>query len=70
MGSIAGTQAGTITDTYYTTSEQQQAYDEAAASGTATNINGLARGQMMKDSFVETLGVVGSNSVPCWCVTH
>lgn len=63
VGNITGTQEGAITDTYYTTSEQQQAYDEAAAGGTATGINGLARGQMMKDSFVETLGAVGSNSV-------
>ena len=62
-GSIAFEQGGTITDTYYTTSEEQKPYEYTGRSHSETNVNGLARGEMMADSFIQTLSGTGSNSV-------
>lgn len=61
-GNITGLQYGTITDTYYTTSENQQLAEDFSGN-TETNVNGLARGNMMDDSFVQMLSDTPSNSV-------
>ncbi len=62
-GNIAGMlYSCTTVDTYYTTSEDQQLGGDFY-NNVETNVNGLTRGEMMTDSFVDMLSATGSNSV-------